>query len=239
MRRTLAQAFVFRAIHAPLFQRLWVAYFHAMFGLQRHDEACIPRSRPLIFAGNHGSHWDGLFSITAMFEVLGEPPTMLAWGGVADFPGSREVVATAAVEVILTDPSSHSGLRGANAPVLRKALTALRRGQSVVLHAEGRRGDALGPFKGGAAFLARHTGAPIVPFTLRGVHGLWRNLPWPDRWHGSVSVHFHPAIDPAAYAHLLSRDATAAMTGELRRRVVSALDYPDSLDATKLSAPRA
>ncbi|MEA3209658.1 MAG: hypothetical protein QOE70_2715 [Chthoniobacter sp.] len=224
--RTLAQAFVYRAIRSPLFARVWVGCFHAMFGLKRHGEEFIPPERPLIFAGNHASHWDGLFSITAVYEVLGEPPAIVAWGGVRRLPGTREIVETGALSLIVAD-EKRTAATGAR--VVAAIIAQLKSGRSVVLHAEGRRGDALGPFKPGAAFASLQTGAPIIPFTLRGVHGLWRELPWPDRWHASVGVHFHPPIEPARYAHLFRREAVAAMTAELRCRVASAIDYPDAL----------
>ena len=99
----------------------------------------------------------------------------------------------------------------------------------MVLHAEGHRRDALGEFMEGAALAALLAKVPIVPFTLRGVHGLWTDLAWPARWRGDVSVVFHPMLEPADYSHFPLREAASSMTAEIRRRVASAIDYPDAL----------
>ncbi len=206
-----------------------IALVRACFGLKMHGTQFVPRDRAVIFAGNHGSHYDGIFSMVSAYLVQGgRVPTAVAWGGTRDFPITKQLVESRALELIFTElnPSTQS-----QAEVLAAVIDRLESGTSVVIHAEADPQIALSRFMPGAAAAARAAEVPLVPFTLRGVQPLWKVLPWPDRWHGDVSIHFHPAMEPREYAHLRAREAAESMTAELRRRVASAIDYPDGMAA--------
>lgn len=235
-RWTLAEALVFRAVHSPVARALWVRLLRACFGLQVVGAEHVPANRAVIFAGNHASHYDGLFSITLAWLLQKRVPAAVGWGGLRDFPITRQIVSTGALDLILTDERAVNARQAG--VILGAVIDRLEAGRSVVLHAEGHRRDALDEFMPGAAVAALTARVPIVPFTLRGVHGLWREMPWPDRWRGDVSVVFHPLLDPADYARRPLREAAAAMTAELRRRVASAIDYPDRFAKGEVSGPR-
>lgn len=202
---------------------------HLLFGLRVAGSDQVPASRPLIFVGNHGSHYDGLFSRIVVAELLGVDPVAVAWCGVRELPIVRHAIATEAIELIFTGGKDGTPESPANA--LQQMISHLRRGHCLVLNAEGERHDELGRFHPGASYAALQTGVPIVPYTLRGVQPLWKDLPWPGRYRGDVSVLFHAPVDPAVFAGRPWRDAAEDMTAEVRRRVASAIDYPDAFQS--------
>jgi 1-acyl-sn-glycerol-3-phosphate acyltransferase len=208
---------------------LWRHSVRMLFGLRLEGLENVPARRPLIFVCNHGSHYDGLFVRTAVWEALGSEPTSVAWGGIRGFPFAHHAIEAGAFSLILTE--ERGGTTDDWAGVLEQMIAHLRRGQSLVLMGEGMPGRTLRRFKDGAAYAALQTGTPIVPITLRGIQPLWTDLPWPNRWHGNVGVLFHPPVDPAGYRTLPWRKAVDAVTAEVRHRVASAIDYPDELAA--------
>lgn len=224
---TADEALILRALHSPLVRAAWVRLLRTCFGFEIVGAAHVPRDRAVIFAGNHASHYDGPFAITLAWLLQRRVPAAVAWAGVRSFPITRQMVATRALDLIVADEGAMTRQKAAG--LLGAMIDRLNAGTSVVLHAEGRRCDALGEFLHGAAAAALIADVPVVPFTLRGVCGLWNELPWPDRWHGKVSAICHPLLEPGAFAHLRMREAATAMTAELRRRVASAIDYPDAL----------
>jgi 1-acyl-sn-glycerol-3-phosphate acyltransferase len=235
-RWTVAEVLVFRAVHSPLLRWMWVRLLRTCFGFELVGAERVPRERAVIFAGNHASHYDGLFSVTAAWLVQRRVPVAVGWGGLRDFPVTKQMISTGALELVLTDDGEPDSRQAG--VILGTMIDRLEAGRSVVVHAEGHRRDALDEFMQGAAVAAVSARVPIVPFTLRGVHGLWRELPRPDRWRGQVSVIFHPLLEPAGYAGLSLRESASAMTAELRRRVASAIDYPDALATPEVSDPR-
>jgi 1-acyl-sn-glycerol-3-phosphate acyltransferase len=238
LRERFAQRPVLRFCLRKLFRSrivgaIWWRSIRMLFGLRFEDLENVPARRPLIFVANHGSHYDGLFAKTAVSQVLGREVTAVAWGGIRGFPFAHHAIEAGAFSLILTE--EHGDTTDDRAAVLEQMIKRLRRGESLFLMGEGMPGRALAKFKDGAAYAALQTGTLIVPMTLRGIQPLWQDLPWPKRWHGKVSIHFHPPVDPADYRTLSWREAVDAVTAEVRRRVASAIDYPDALAAT--SAP--
>ena len=214
---------------------VWRRSLQGLFGLRVEGVENVPARRPLIFVCNHGSHYDGLFAKTTVSEVLGSEVTAVAWGGIRGFPFAHQAIEAGAFSLILTEERGDT--TDDRAGVLEQMIAQLRRGQSLFLMGEGMPGRELGPFKDGAAYAALQAGVPIVPMTLRGIQPLWQDLPWPNRWHGKVSIRFHPPVDPADYRTLAWREAVDALTAEVRRRVASAIDYPDGLTANS-DSPR-
>ncbi len=104
--------------------------------------------------------------------------------------------------------------------VIREAAAAMRRGEMIVIFPEGTRSadGSIGEFKPGAFFIARKTGAPLLPVYVGGSAAA---LP-----KGSFVVRRAPLVarvlSPlAAGGPALSLDAMAA---EARRRIVAARD---------------
>ncbi len=83
-----------------------------------------------------------------------------------------------------------------------EALRALEDQRCVVVYPEGTRSrdGALLPFKKGPFFLAMESGAPVVPVSIAGTKAL---LPKGslNLQPGTVTVTFHPPIDPHGYAN--------------------------------------
>ncbi|MGB8166128.1 MAG: lysophospholipid acyltransferase family protein [Chthoniobacteraceae bacterium] len=228
-RWTFAEALLARAFRSTLCRALWIKMLRRCFGFEFEGVENVPREKAVIFAGNHASHYDGLFSVTMAYLVQGREPAAVAFSKAGDFPIIKQIVRTKSLDLIFADPLDPSPR--ARAVVLGGMIDRLEDGRSIVVHVEGHRRDTLGEFMPGAAVAARASGAPIVPFTLIGVLPLWKKLPWPDRWTGRVRVRLHPQVEPEDYAGLRAAEGVAAMTAELRRRVASAIDYEDSFTA--------
>lgn len=196
------------------------------FGLRAFGTENIPTERPVIFVGNHGSHFDAFFSLAVIYRETGNFPVGVAWPGMRDYPFVEDIIQTRIFDVIWQDNEArHSqGLQTLHQMVHRLGL-----GSSVLILPEGRRNDRLGTFRPGAAAAAILSGSPILPFTLCGVQGLFSSPSGPERFTGKVSFHFHPVIEPEC-----SKNPADLQTGarllmqKVRNRVASALDYPDA-----------
>jgi 1-acyl-sn-glycerol-3-phosphate acyltransferase len=96
----------------------------------------------------------------------------------------------------------------------------LRQGRTLIIACEGKRFDALGPFRRGAAWAALRTGALVVPCSLHGVQSLFRKMPWPNKLWGDVEIHVHPPLDPRAFG------TVDELTEAIRCAIASQIDYP-------------
>jgi 1-acyl-sn-glycerol-3-phosphate acyltransferase len=81
------------------------------------------------------------------------------------------------------------------------AVRVLASGLHITTFVEGMRSPdgRMLPFKKGAFYLARDSGAPCIPISIYGTEKI---IPWgSNRIHPGVAhIHFHPPIDPADYA---------------------------------------
>jgi 1-acyl-sn-glycerol-3-phosphate acyltransferase len=227
----LFSQFVRRASLKPAAWRTCVRLMEVAFGLRAHGTENVPRNRAVIFAGNHGSHYDGFFSTAAVVRAQRRLPVAVAWTGIRDYPILRDI-AESGLPFIWKDDDDEAVMSGTI--ILREMAAHVRAGRSLVVHSEGRRNDRLGEFKPGAAAVSLLSRAPVVPFTLCGVQGLFSSLSGPDRFHGRVSIHFHAPLEPGPFreAHEEMAAAADAMTREIRRRVVCCIDYPDASAAS-------
>jgi putative phosphoserine phosphatase/1-acylglycerol-3-phosphate O-acyltransferase len=120
----------------------------------------LRRERPAIFVFNHQSLLDAM----VLAHLLREDVVALCKQEMANNPVVGPLLRQA--DTIFVD-------RGENdqAAVLRRAMSVLASGRSLVIAPEGTRstlGD-IQPFKHGAFFLARKAGVPIVPIVLHNV----------------------------------------------------------------------
>ena len=101
---------------------------------------------------------------------------------------------------------------------LRAARHVLKAGINMTIFIEGTRSydGRLLPFKKGPFYLAEESGVAIVPVTIAGSQAVLPKKKIAVR-PGTITVHFHSAIDPAAYA---DRDALMAA---VRQQIDSAL----------------
>jgi 1-acyl-sn-glycerol-3-phosphate acyltransferase len=96
----------------------------------------------------------------------------------------------------------------------RKAVAALRSGQSLIVFPEGtfQRAAGLMPFRMGAFVIAAETRTPVVPVTLQGTRGMLRANQWFPR-RGKIRLTISPPLEPKGSdwsAAIELRDATRA-----------------------------
>jgi 1-acyl-sn-glycerol-3-phosphate acyltransferase len=207
-------------IRSRLFEGGYELTLRGLFKLRLHGAELLPKSQPLILCFNHGSHYDLFFMLAIGRRVLGEVPVPIAWQGMLQYP-----LIGAWLRAWRAVPIKSTSRIAARSVALRQMIRHVRGGRSLVIACEGKRLDALGPFRPGAALVALHTGALVVPCSLRGVQPLFKEYPWPEKYWGNVDVYFHPPIDPRAFAN------ADELTAAIRRAVASQIDYPAQEDA--------
>jgi 1-acyl-sn-glycerol-3-phosphate acyltransferase len=202
-----------------LFEGGYELTLRAFFTLRLHGTESLPRSGPMVFCFNHGSHYDLFFMLAVGWRVLGEMPVPVAWQGMLQYP-----LIGAWLRAWRAVPIASSSRIASRSVALRRMMRHLRDGRSLLVACEGKRSDALGPFRPGAALAAMRTDALVVPCSLRGVQPLFKTMPWPRRYWGNVEVDFHPPLDPRSFANV------DELTQAIRRAVASRIDYPAQED---------
>jgi len=121
-----------------------------------HGAENVPASGPVILAANHIGWLDG------PLLVLKTPRPAHALAKRELYEGRMGYFLSAAAQI----PVSRTGT---DAGALRTAAESVLAGQAVVIYPEGRRGPGdLKRIKGGVAWLALVTGAPVVPVSIFG-----------------------------------------------------------------------
>jgi 1-acyl-sn-glycerol-3-phosphate acyltransferase len=152
----------------------------------------VPAGVSCIFLSNHVSNLD--------------PPVLLpAIPGMTSVLLKRELmripVLGTAMRMGKFVPVERGSRREAAKASVTAAAEALRSGLHMLIFAEGTRSKdgRLGPFKGGPFYLAKETGAPVVPVAISGTQTMMRKGSWAIR-PGVAQVRMLAAIDPARYA---------------------------------------
>jgi len=159
---------------------IWMRIFH---GLQFSGTENIPKSGPVIIAGNHPSYYD---------------PVVLS------LATTRHVRFFALADILKVPVIGWFGrqwgilpvyLGGDNEPTVQKALRILQRGGAIGIFPEGKRSlqYAMGQARPGVGRLAVQSGAVVVPCVIYGTWKAWPRLtalPHPAK----IVVHFLPPI---------------------------------------------
>lgn len=168
-------------------------------GLEHLD----PLEGPAIFAGNHASHLDTAIVLSALPPRYRHKAVVAA---AADYFFDRHWKAALWSFSLGTIPIERNRVNRQSADL---AAELLAEGWSVVIFPEGgRTPDGWGQqFQGGAAYLSRRCGVPVVPFHLRGARpilpkGKGRLRP------GSVELRFGDPLRPLA-AHEAAKEEDA------------------------------
>ncbi len=122
-----------------------------------HPERLVPDNA--IVVANHQSALDPLWILSALPYRLRKRLFLI---------GKKELSFLRCL--FIGSPLLFVDRRGNVAPALKAAADVLRSGASLVIFPEGTRtrDGALGPFKSGAAYLAKHLGRKIIPVTIDG-----------------------------------------------------------------------
>jgi len=171
-------------------------------GFRIADRRQLPTEGPFIICPNHQSHLDGFFLAAALpFHSLRH----LFFVGAAEYfetPLMKRLARL--INILPVDPDANL------VTAMRAGATGLRLKKILILFPEGERtidGD-LKRFRKGAAILASHLGAPIVPVAIDGLYPLWprgRGFQWNGLKPGRskrISVTFGQPIEvrPGEYS---------------------------------------
>ncbi len=131
-------------------------YMHRRWEVHQRGQEHVPTSGPVIVASNHIGWLDGPLLVATA------PRPLHAMAKEEEFAGRTGRLLRFAGQIKVARKRTDSG-------ALRQAVRALSAGQGVLIYPEGRRGDGeFTRFKGGVAYLALVTGAPVVPVALFG-----------------------------------------------------------------------
>jgi 1-acyl-sn-glycerol-3-phosphate acyltransferase len=187
----------------------------------------VPRTGPVIIAGNHVSFADEIFTpLSARRQVY-----YLAKAEYFDSPGLRGKAMAAFFGGLRQVPVDRGSTRAAAASV-DICVDLLRQGHAFGIYPEGTRSPdgRLYKFRTGIARIALRTGAPVVPVGLVGTDRVqppgaraWRMAP--------VGVHFGPAL---YFGDRAAEERSARVLREITETVRKAVqqltgqDYVDS-----------
>lgn len=131
-------------------------YFHRKWEIHERGQRNVPVDGPVILASNHIGWLDGPLLVATA------PRPLHAMAKEEEFTGKTGRLLRFVGQIKVARNRTDAG-------ALRQARQALVAGQAVLLYPEGTRGDGeFTKFKGGVAYLALVSGAPIVPVAIFG-----------------------------------------------------------------------
>ncbi|SDJ20935.1 1-acyl-sn-glycerol-3-phosphate acyltransferase [Frankineae bacterium MT45] len=196
----------------------------------------VPRTGPVIFAANHLSFADQVFTpLAARRQVL-----YFAKAEYFNTGGLRGRVTAAAFRGLGQVAVERDDPRAA-AATIDEGAHLLSQGRALGIYPEGTRSPdgRLYKFRTGVARLALRTGAPVVPVALIGTRQV--NPPGTNRWHRvPVGVHFGVPLDFSNRAEdERSSRILRSVTDEVRVCVqkLSGQNYVDTFASTAKLTP--
>lgn len=131
-------------------------YLHRRWEIHERGRARVPASGPVILASNHIGWLDG----PLLVATAPRPPHAMVKD--EEFVGKTGRFLRFVGQIKVSRKRTDVG-------AVRQAIRALEAEQCVLIYPEGRRGDGeFRRFKGGVAYLALTTGAPVVPVAIFG-----------------------------------------------------------------------
>ena len=177
---------LYRALELTVAPAIRAVYRPHVTGL-----ANVPRTGPVIIAGNHVSFADEIFTpLAARRQVF-----YFAKAEYFNSPGVRGSAMGAFFRGLGQVPVERGDTRSAAASI-DIGVDVLREGQALGIYPEGTRSPdgRLHKFRTGVARVAIRSAAPVVPVGLVGTRDL--QPPGSKRWHRvPVEVHFGPPMD--------------------------------------------
>lgn len=195
------------------------------WSIRLHQTMNVPDDGPVILAANHIGWLDG-------------PLLFLKAPRLAHALVKRELYAGRTGRLLRAAAQIPVNRSGTDIAALRTAAEALLAGQVVVIYPEGRRGSGdLKSIKGGVAWLALATGAPVIPVSIFGTRppGAGKEARPPKG--STIDVVFGPAItlDPVGWPRTTQKIAEATET--IRRHMQTALADAQDLTGQELPGP--
>lgn len=125
----------------------------------------IPQEGPALLVGDHPNIIDGIL----LAVVSPRPVRILVAAELCSSPIVKRIIKNLGWLPV----ERHS--KGKNGDTMKACVEALERGEVVAVFPEGKTnyGKELLPFKAGAALLAHQSGAPVIPFSVRGTEELY------------------------------------------------------------------
>jgi long-chain acyl-CoA synthetase len=202
-----------------------------LLGLRVSGLEHLPRQGPYLLCPNHQSYLDPFVLMAALPYAIMRQTFFV--GASEYFQGTFTAWFARKINLVPVDPDAN----------LMKAMQAgafgLSRGKILVLFPEGERSidGEVKKFKKGAAILALHQNAPIVPVALDGIDGVWprgRSFRWRALLPGSgarMSARFGPPLPPplAIPAAATFSQAEAHYSAAAERLRSAVLEMIDSL----------
>lgn len=158
--------------------------FKILFAVEYHGLENIPKTGPLILAGNHPSYLDPVLVALPVKRTI----RYMAWDALFKIPVLGWLIKTlGAFPVDIR--------RGKGESAFQEACKVLHKGYALGIFPEGQRSEQgpMGELRTGAARLAIETGAAIVPITIGGASRAWpkwKLLPKPAK----IIVRYHKPI---------------------------------------------
>lgn len=168
------------------------------------------REGPIIFAANHSSHFDTILVLATLPKRFRHHSIIVAG---ADYWFDTLPKARFAAGCLNIIPIERKKVDRRSADL---ALSLLREGWNVIIYPEGTRtrDGFASPFQGGAAYLALHANAPVVPIHLEGTRRIF----------GAGASSAHPGPTRVVFGNALLPEP-----GERTRRFNERLQYEVSV----------
>ena len=186
----------------------------------------VPKTGPAILVGDHPNIMDGV----VLSVVCDRPVRMLVAAELCSSPWVSRIIDNLGWLPVERHES------GKNSGSMKACLEALERGEVVAIFPEGKTnyGKELLPFKSGAALLAHKSGAPVIPFSVKGTEKLY-----PD---GSKTLHSGKvAIQFGEEQHFqkeVGRLQSTLLQSTLSSMREAVLDLQDALSSAEVGGVR-
>ncbi|MQA88333.1 MAG: 1-acyl-sn-glycerol-3-phosphate acyltransferase [Streptosporangiales bacterium] len=189
---------------------------HLLWRVRVYGAEHVPQEGSALIAANHTGIVDG----PLMFGTCPRPVHALTKDEMFFWPLGPVLTGAGQIPVVRTT---------LDVPALRACLGVLRDGRLLGIYPEGSRGDGdFAAVKGGAAWLALRTGAPIVPLVCFGVRRTNGSVSLPPRPRTPMDVVYGPPFRveaPEPWGRYLPRRIVAKVTEQIHTRLLEHLAY--------------
>lgn len=188
-----------------------VRLFRSIFTFKVQGSEHVPTSGPVLLAGNHTGFLDG----PLVYVFCPRPATFLAKSELFVGPLARALGWLAQIPIHRGKPDRAA---------LRAGLAVLREGGALGVFPEGTRGPGtLEAISDGLAYLAVHSGAPVVPIAVLGTAQAMPKGSRLPRWRAPVTIVFGPPYTLQIDGDPRARRTVRAAAEQLRLVMVAHL----------------